>query len=158
MKPKLSLIMPTGKNAPIFSSIRCQGTGRIKWTFANPIFPPPFRRLCRGFLNKALPCIKRGSLRKSFASRVASSLLNAIHLPELIVYSREDYERSAIKLATDPAKLAEIREKLANNRLTAPLFDTPLFTRHLEAAYGAMYHRYQAGAPLEPIDVQDPVR
>jgi len=85
-------------------------------------------------------------------------LLNAIHLPELIVYSREDYERSAIKLATDPAKLAEIREKLANNRLTAPLFDTPLFTRHLEAAYGAMYHRYQAGAPLEPIDVQDPVR
>jgi predicted O-linked N-acetylglucosamine transferase (SPINDLY family) len=34
--------------------------------------------------------------------------------------------------------------KLASNRLTAPLFDTPLFTKNLEAAYTKMHERYNA--------------
>ena len=38
-----------------------------------------------------------------------------------------------------------IRRKLEHNRLTTSLFDTPRFTRHLEAAYTQMYARYQAG-------------
>jgi predicted O-linked N-acetylglucosamine transferase (SPINDLY family) len=41
-------------------------------------------------------------------------------------------------------KLADIKLKLANNCLTAPLFDTPLFTKNLEAAYIKMYERYEA--------------
>jgi len=44
---------------------------------------------------------------------------------------------------------------LAHNRLTTPLFNTPLFTRHIEAAYMAMYERYQADLPPDPIYVQD---
>jgi len=39
-------------------------------------------------------------------------------------------------------KLAAIKAKLANNKLSMPLFDTPRFTRHLEAAYGQMVERY----------------
>jgi predicted O-linked N-acetylglucosamine transferase (SPINDLY family) len=85
---------------------------------------------------------------QSFASRVAASLLNAIDLPELITTNQEQYEALAIELATNPQKLAKIKLKLANNRLTTPLFDTPLFTKNLEAAYIQMYDRYQAG--LEP--------
>ena len=87
-------------------------------------------------------------LGQSFASRVAASLLNAIGLPELITNTQEEYEALAIELAMNPKKLAEIKLKLANNRLTTPLFDTPLFTKNIEAAYIKMYERYQAG--LEP--------
>jgi predicted O-linked N-acetylglucosamine transferase (SPINDLY family) len=54
----------------------------------------------------------------------------------------------AIELAISPKKLAEIKLKLANNRMTTPLFDTPLFTKNLEAAYIKMYERYQSD--LEP--------
>jgi protein O-GlcNAc transferase len=82
---------------------------------------------------------------ETFAARVAASLLNAIELPELITTTPQAYERLAIELATNPEKLASINRKLADNRVTTPLFDTQLFTRHIEAAYTAMYQRYQTG-------------
>jgi predicted O-linked N-acetylglucosamine transferase (SPINDLY family) len=85
---------------------------------------------------------------QSFASRVAASLLNAIGLPELITTTQEQYEALAIELAINPKKLENIKFKLANNRLTAPLFETPLFTKNLEAAYVKMIERYQND--LEP--------
>jgi predicted O-linked N-acetylglucosamine transferase (SPINDLY family) len=91
---------------------------------------------------------------ESFASRVAGSLLNAIHLPELIAYTSEEYERLAIDLATNPQRLSQIKQKLEQNRLTTPLFDTPQFTRHMEAAYTAMVERYQAGLPPDHLYIQ----
>jgi predicted O-linked N-acetylglucosamine transferase (SPINDLY family) len=91
---------------------------------------------------------------ESFASRVAASLLNSMGLPELIASSQADYESSAIELAKNPRKLAVIKDKLANQRLTAPLFDTPLFTKHLESAYTKMYEIYQADLPVEHITVE----
>ena len=93
-------------------------------------------------------------LGETFAGRVAASLLNAIHLPELITTTLEDYEHLAIDLATHPEKLASIKRKLADNRLTTPLFDTKLFTKHIEAAYTAMYERYLAD--LAPADIYVP--
>jgi predicted O-linked N-acetylglucosamine transferase (SPINDLY family) len=74
-------------------------------------------------------------------------MLSAINLPELIATTPEAYEQMAIDLANDPEKLAVIKRTLAENRLTTPLFDTKLFTRHLEAAYTAICKRHQAGAP-----------
>ena len=88
---------------------------------------------------------------ESFASRVAASLLNAIELPELITTTQEQYEATAIELATDPTKLKEIKDKLERNRLTTALFDTPRFTKHIEAAYTQMYERYQADLPPDHI-------
>ena len=90
---------------------------------------------------------------QSFAGRVAASLLNAIGLPELITHTQEEYEALAIELAMNPQKLAAIKLKLANNRLTTALFNTPLFTKNLEAAYREMYQRYQAGLPPEHIHI-----
>jgi predicted O-linked N-acetylglucosamine transferase (SPINDLY family) len=90
---------------------------------------------------------------RSFASRVAASLLNAIGLTELITSSQEEYEALALDLATDPQKIALIKRKLADNRLTSPLFDTPLFTKHLEAAYIKMYDRYQNELPPDHITI-----
>jgi hypothetical protein len=37
--------------------------------------------------------------------------------------------------------------------MTAPLFNTQAYTRHLEAAYSAMIERYQAGLPPEHIQI-----
>jgi predicted O-linked N-acetylglucosamine transferase (SPINDLY family) len=91
---------------------------------------------------------------ETFAGRVGASLLNAIGLPELIASTSQEYEALAIELANNPEKLAVIKEKLANNRLTTPLFDTQSFTRHLEAAYAGMFERYRANAPLDDIYVQ----
>ena len=81
---------------------------------------------------------------QTFPGRVAASLLSAIGLPELITKTQEEYEALAIELAMNPHRLADIKLKLSNNRLTAPLFNTPLFTKNLEAAYLKMYERYQA--------------
>jgi len=81
---------------------------------------------------------------ESFASRVAASLLNAIGLPELITNTKEQYQSLAIELARNPERLAAIKLKLSNNRLTTALFDTPLFTRNLETLYIKMVERYQA--------------
>jgi predicted O-linked N-acetylglucosamine transferase (SPINDLY family) len=85
---------------------------------------------------------------QSFASRVAASLLNAIELPELVTNTQEEYEALAVQLCKNPKKLAEIKLRLDNNRLTSPLFDTPLFTKNIEAAYIQMYERYHKG--LQP--------
>jgi len=90
----------------------------------------------------------------SFASRVAASVLNAVNLAELITTTQEQYESLAIELATHPEKLKIIKDKLANNLSTAPLYDTPLFTRHLESAYLKMYERYQQGLDPDHIYVE----
>jgi protein O-GlcNAc transferase len=87
----------------------------------------------------------------TFAGRVAASLLNAVDLPEMITQTREEYRNMAVELASRPDKLAAIRAKLERNRLTTPLFDTQLFTRHVETAYQAMYERYQEGLPADHI-------
>ena len=92
-------------------------------------------------------------LGETFAGRVGASLLNAIRLPELITTTPEAYEQMAIDLASHPEKMAVIKRKLADNRLTTPLFDTALFTKHIEAAYAAMYERYQAGLAPDHIVV-----
>jgi protein O-GlcNAc transferase len=75
---------------------------------------------------------------KAFPGRVAASLLKAIDLPELVTTRLEDYEALALELAGNPGLLKATREKLARNRLTAPLFDSARFRQNIEAAYEAM--------------------
>jgi predicted O-linked N-acetylglucosamine transferase (SPINDLY family) len=94
-------------------------------------------------------------LGEAFVGRVAASLLHAVGLPELITTTLDEYQHLAVDLATTPDKLAAIRAKLANHRLTMPLFDTRLFTRHIEAAYAAMHARQQAGLAPDHIVVSN---
>jgi predicted O-linked N-acetylglucosamine transferase (SPINDLY family) len=89
----------------------------------------------------------------AFAGRVGASLLNAIHLPELITRTREEYEAMAIDLATNPEKLSKIKQKLLFNQKTTPLFNADLFKVHLEAAYIKMYDRHQKDLPCDHIHV-----
>jgi predicted O-linked N-acetylglucosamine transferase (SPINDLY family) len=93
----------------------------------------------------------RGS---SFAGRVAASVLYACGLPELVTHSLAEYEARARALVSNPAALAEVKAKLARNRLTCPLFDTTRFARNLEAAYARMWKRYENGDQPEPFAVE----
>ncbi|MHB8814746.1 MAG: tetratricopeptide repeat protein [Steroidobacteraceae bacterium] len=98
-----------------------------------------------------LPVLTRAG--KSFAARVGASLLGAAGLPELVTTSAEEYEALAIELASRPERLAELRERLRRNRMTAPLFDIDAYTRHLEAAYTQVYERYYAQLPPDDIHI-----
>lgn len=88
----------------------------------------------------------------SFAARVAASVLTAAGLPDLITHDRAAFERMAVELGSDPARAAAIRRRLADNRSTCALFDTPRFTRSIEALYERMYERHHADLPPEHLE------
>ena len=90
---------------------------------------------------------------RSFAARVAASLLHALDLPELVTDTAADYETLALELARDPAKLAAVKGRVAANLATAPLFDTQRCARDIEAIYQRLCPRslHQPGAPGERL-------
>ena len=93
-------------------------------------------------------------LGETFAGRVAASLLRAIRLPELVARTPAEYEALAVELATDAGRLRAIRQQLAANRLTQPLFDIGGYTAQLERAYTMMVERDRAQLPPEHLHVQ----
>ncbi|MDM8548380.1 tetratricopeptide repeat protein [Candidatus Venteria ishoeyi] len=90
---------------------------------------------------------------QSLASRVGTSLLQAVGLPELITDNLQDYENLALSLARNPDKLAAIKHKLESNRDSCALFNTPMFVKHLETAYEMMWARAKQGLPPAHIQV-----
>jgi protein O-GlcNAc transferase len=83
----------------------------------------------------------------SFVGRVAGSLLTTCGLADLVTYNLEDYEALALRLAREPALLAGYRQKLAETRLTSPLFDMPRYVKNIEKVYEEMWRIWQAGEP-----------
>jgi predicted O-linked N-acetylglucosamine transferase (SPINDLY family) len=91
----------------------------------------------------------------TFPGRVATSLLTALGVAdELVTPDLPAYEQRALLLASAPERLADIRQTLVARRLTAPLFDTPRFCRHIEAAYLRMWERAERGEPPAAFDVK----
>jgi len=90
---------------------------------------------------------------QTFASRVASSLLTSLGLPELIAPDRDAFVATAIDLAANPERLGALKEKLARNRATASLFDAELYARRLDQAFAAMHARRLADLPPETIRI-----
>jgi len=91
---------------------------------------------------------------KSFAGRMAASLLNNLNLPELITNTEEEYEKKAIELAINPEKIKAIKDKLRDNLTTSSLYNTELFARNIEAAYEIVYDRSQRGLELNHVYVE----
>lgn len=90
------------------------------------------------------------------SSRLASSLLQALDLQdELVTRSFDEYQEKAIFYARNKDALKEVRDKLAVNHCTQPLFDTALTVKHLEQGYLAAWERYRAGLPPAAIDIAD---
>jgi predicted O-linked N-acetylglucosamine transferase (SPINDLY family) len=84
---------------------------------------------------------------------MAGSLLTAVGLPELIAESLQDYEALASNLGCKPDRMISIKKKLEANIPSCSLFNTELFTRCMEAAFTAIYERYQAKLPADHIYV-----
>ncbi len=72
---------------------------------------------------------------RTFSSRMAGSLLHAAGLPELVTHTLADYEERAVALANDRPQLAALRQRLEQNRLSCPLFDSPRLVRDLETLF-----------------------
>lgn len=91
----------------------------------------------------------------AFAGRVGASLLRAVGVPELITETTADYERLALRLATEPDFLQHFRAHLREGAHSSPLFDTKRYARNLEAAYREMWSRNEAGLPPAHIQVTE---
>jgi predicted O-linked N-acetylglucosamine transferase (SPINDLY family) len=92
---------------------------------------------------------------RSFAARVAASIVGAAGLGDLVCESVAAYEERAVALAADKSAMMELRARLAAGRDTCALFDTARFVRGLEAAFAEMVRRRSLSAPAEAIDVAD---
>ena len=92
---------------------------------------------------------------ESYAGRVAASLLNAVDLQELITTNHDQYEALAIELAMNPKRLQDIKAMLEINISSTALFNTSLYTSHLEKAYSKIYERSKGGLLPDHIYVQN---
>jgi predicted O-linked N-acetylglucosamine transferase (SPINDLY family) len=90
-----------------------------------------------------------------FASRVATSLLRAVRLPQLSVGSSREYIDLAIRLAQSPAELESLKRVLARARDESALFDTARFCRHLESAFTEIVARSRRGEPPSPLVLEE---
>jgi len=91
----------------------------------------------------------------TFASRVSSSLLTALGLPELIAANPKSYFDLAHQLSTDEQMRTAVRSRISSLRATAPLFDTRRFTRNLESAYVMAWERQMSGLAPDHLDILD---
>jgi predicted O-linked N-acetylglucosamine transferase (SPINDLY family) len=101
----------------------------------------------------ALPLVTRAG--RTFASRVAASLLHAAGLDELVTSSADEYRRLILDLAADRSRIADLKRRLIAARGKAPLFDAPRYTANLERAYRAMWSLHVAGDPPDHIVVEE---
>lgn len=84
---------------------------------------------------------------RTFASRVAGSLVTAAGLPELATTARAEFESLAISVALNPGRAQSLKDRLAAARNHAPLYNNSLFTRNLEQLYEQMYLRHLQSLP-----------
>ncbi len=88
---------------------------------------------------------------KTFASRVASSLLNNIGLSELISSSFNEYYNLVCDLVLNKKKLLNIKNKLKENKLKKTLFNSEEYTKNLERAYMETYENKLKKLPNKNI-------
>lgn len=89
----------------------------------------------------------------SFASRVSSSLLSAIELPELIAKNQAEYFSLAVALGKDTLKMKSLKDKLIKNIVNTNLFNTPLFTKNLEKSFQKMIDNFNSGTNDKNINI-----
>ncbi len=91
---------------------------------------------------------------ETFAGRVATSLLRAAGMPDMVTHDLKAYQARALHLASHREEVSILRKRLTEARIQAPYFDTAGFTKDLEALYQRMWARHEAGltpALLPPL-------
>ena len=113
-------------------------------------FPYNAHTTCSDALRSGIPVLTIEG--KSFASRVASSLLSVMNLSELIVKNDEEFIKKAIYISNNLDELKILKEKVIKNKLNSNLFKTDIFTQNLEKSYKAIFENYIDGN--EPKDFE----
>ncbi len=92
---------------------------------------------------------------RTFAQRVAASLLHAIGLDELVADDVAGYAALAVALADDAPRRAALRAHLVAQRAASPLFDGARFARDIEALFLRMWQRALAGKPPAHLEAEE---
>jgi predicted O-linked N-acetylglucosamine transferase (SPINDLY family) len=82
---------------------------------------------------------------RTYISRMAGSLLNAVGLPDLVTDSLADYEKLAVDLGRQPLRVASYKRYLAEHGRQTPLFDIPRIVRDIEAEFERLALAHRAG-------------
>ena len=90
---------------------------------------------------------------QQLSSRVASSLLKACGLSELITNNENDYEKLILELIEKPEKVYKIKQKLSINIFKEPLFDTKRYTHNFINGLCLAYDNYFKGNLPQHIKV-----
>lgn len=93
------------------------------------------------------------SCGRSFAARMATSLLRELGLDDLVCDSRAAYEELAVTLGCDRPRLRALKSLLAVRREGSIMNDTKRWTRQFEAGLDAMAERSRRGLPPADITV-----
>lgn len=77
----------------------------------------------------------------SFQSRVATSIVSTVGMPQLAKATRAEYEEFAVDIGLHPEKAQALKDELQAKLPTATIYNTEWTTRGLEAAYEQMLGR-----------------
>ena len=114
-------------------------------------FPYTAHTTCSDALRVGLPVLTlKGN---SFASRVAASLLSTIKLDDLISKNLDEYEAIANKIISDPNYFKKIKNKLNENILKTPLYNSKLFTKNLELGYEKIFENYKNNQSIKNFEI-----
>lgn len=80
---------------------------------------------------------------RTYISRMAGSLLTAVGLPDLITESLADYEKRAVELGRNPARIASYKRYLAEHGRKSALFDMPQIVSDIEDAFERLALRHR---------------
>ncbi|OGU15713.1 MAG: hypothetical protein A2076_10215 [Geobacteraceae bacterium GWC2_53_11] len=72
---------------------------------------------------------------RTFASRMAGSLLTNLGLPELIATDLKEYEEKAVRLAKKTAELKALKSRLKENKVSGPVFDITQLVKDIETQF-----------------------
>jgi predicted O-linked N-acetylglucosamine transferase (SPINDLY family) len=171
VKGSVLWLLQTGEGAQknLTAAAAARGVDPARLVFAPRL--PPDRHLARHrladlFLD-TLPCNAHTTasdalwsglpivtcLGASFAGRVAASLLCAAGLPELVAPDLAEYEKLALDLARNPARLADLKNRLAAGRNSCPLFDVDSLCRSIEQAFERMHSLARSGKNAESFSL-----
>lgn len=95
---------------------------------------------------------------RTFASRVAGSLLSALGLGELVTGDLASYGALASRLIGDPEELGALRARLVERTIASPVFDGRRIARDIEAAYDRAWETFAAGRAPQgfALDAREP--
>ena len=78
----------------------------------------------------------------NFLARQGAGLLINAGLPDWIAKDEDDYLTLAVRHASDPTRLADLRAGLRQQVLSSPLFDATRFAGHFETALRGMWRKW----------------